>query len=113
MRFHQLAIGTRFQFEGGFYTKTSPVMANDESGKAVFMKRSDAVEPADVSAQVSDDINQPHQILAMALARYTNEAMEIVHNAFHPAEAATLNKVHQKLSELEQHLLEDASSRLD
>lgn len=47
MKFHDLAIGQRFELEGAVYAKTSPVLASREDGETKFMARSAAVKPLD------------------------------------------------------------------
>lgn len=114
MKFHQLAIGAQFQFKGTVHTKVSPVMATDGSGKQVFMKRSDEVGPVtDSLAPESTESRGPEHVLAGALSQYTHRAMEIVQRNFHPAEAATLQRVHAQLQELEQNLIHECMAELD
>jgi flagellin-specific chaperone FliS len=48
MKFFQLPIGARFQFKGGTYTKTSPMMASrDSSANPEMFRRSTEVLPAE------------------------------------------------------------------
>ncbi len=48
MKFHDLAIGQRFELEGAVYVKTSPVLASQEKSRETkFMARSAAVKPLD------------------------------------------------------------------
>jgi hypothetical protein len=47
MRFHQLAVGERFEFQGQIYVKTSPLVASHEgSGSQKLIARSATVKPA-------------------------------------------------------------------
>ncbi len=46
MKFPQLAIGQRFQYEGGVYTKTGPLLAHaEESGRSRLIPRCAEVMP--------------------------------------------------------------------
>lgn len=48
MKFHDLAIGQRFELDGANYVKTSPVLASPEiGGTTKFMARYIAVRPLD------------------------------------------------------------------
>ncbi len=48
MKFHDLAIGQRFELGGAIYVKTSPVLASREAGaEKKFMARSARVLPLD------------------------------------------------------------------
>ena len=47
MKFHQLAVGQTFRFEGRLYVKASPMIAWDrEAGAQRFLRRSSPVQPA-------------------------------------------------------------------
>jgi len=47
VKFHQLAVGQAFRFEGRLYVKTSPMIACErESGAQRFLRRSSPVHPA-------------------------------------------------------------------
>lgn len=51
MKFHDLAIGQRFELGGIIYIKTSPVLASPEQGtERKFMARSASVRPLDGSS---------------------------------------------------------------
>lgn len=45
MKFPQLGIGERFEYEGEVYTKTSPVVAHRASGESRMIPRSASVRP--------------------------------------------------------------------
>lgn len=45
MKFTQLPIGARFEFEGQVYTKTSPIAASGESGGQKLIPRYAALKP--------------------------------------------------------------------
>ncbi|MDD5240982.1 MAG: hypothetical protein PHG47_04560 [Sulfuricella sp.] len=47
MKFHDLAIGQRFELDGAAYVKTSPVLASRDDGGAKFMARYVVVKPLD------------------------------------------------------------------
>jgi hypothetical protein len=47
MKFHDLAIGQRFELDGAVYVKTSPVLASREDGGTKFMARYVVVKPLD------------------------------------------------------------------
>lgn len=48
MKFHDLAIGQRFELEGAVYVKTSPVLASrEEGGERKFLARYVVVKPLD------------------------------------------------------------------
>ena len=48
MKFHELAIGQRFELEGAAYVKTSPVLASrEDGGEKKFLARYAAVRPLD------------------------------------------------------------------
>ena len=50
MKFHELAIGQKFEFQGVAYIKTTPMIASEiENSNQKFMARSAAVKPLDVS----------------------------------------------------------------
>ena len=52
MKFHDLAIGQRFELEGAAYVKTSPVLASREDGKEKkFLARYVVVQPLDGTKQ--------------------------------------------------------------
>ena len=44
MKLFELAIGQRFEHQGQIYTKTTPMIAVDDSGKQVFIRRSAEVK---------------------------------------------------------------------
>lgn len=48
MKFHDLAIGQRFELEGAAYVKTSPVLASrEDGGEKKFLARYVVVQPLD------------------------------------------------------------------
>ena len=48
MKFHELAIGQRFEFDGAAYVKTSPMLASPQEGSASrFIARYAQVHPLD------------------------------------------------------------------
>lgn len=52
MKFHDLAIGQRFELDGAVYVKTSPVLASrEEGGERKFLARYVVVQPLDGAAQ--------------------------------------------------------------
>ncbi len=59
MKFHELAIGQRFELDGAIYVKTSPVLASPEiGGSTKFMARYVAVRPLDGSERAPVNANQ-------------------------------------------------------
>ena len=44
MKLFELAIGQRFEHQGQIYTKTTPMIAVDDSGKQIFIRRSAEVK---------------------------------------------------------------------
>ncbi len=60
MKFSALAIGQRFRFQGGEYTKTSPLMAEAcAGGERRLLPRSAEVAPLDNSAAASGELPTP------------------------------------------------------
>ncbi|MDO9064823.1 MAG: hypothetical protein Q7U25_06400 [Sulfuricella sp.] len=52
MKFHDLAIGQRFELEGAVYAKTSPVLASrEDGGERKFLARYVVVKPLDGAAR--------------------------------------------------------------
>lgn len=50
MKFHELAIGQRFEFDGAAYVKTGPMLASPQEGSASrFIARYAQVQPLDGS----------------------------------------------------------------
>ena len=47
MKFPQLRIGERFEYQGQVYTKASPVTATDAEGRSRMIMRSAVVKPLD------------------------------------------------------------------
>lgn len=69
MKFHDLTIGQRFEFDGVAYVKTSPVLASREEGtERKFMARSASVRPLDGSqalpAAKADQLLRAEAVLA-------------------------------------------------
>jgi hypothetical protein len=59
MKFHDLAIGQRFELDGAIYIKTSPVLASPEiAGSTRFMARYVAVRPLDGAERATGDTHQ-------------------------------------------------------
>ena len=50
MRFHEIAIGTRFEFEGMEYVKTDTLLATSKEGKQRLIRRSANLTPLDVAS---------------------------------------------------------------
>lgn len=50
MKFSQLPIGARFEFEGRVYTKTSPIAASGEAGGQKMIPRYAVLKPVDSAA---------------------------------------------------------------
>ncbi len=50
MKFHEIAIGTRFEFEGETYTKSDTLLATSSSGTKRLIRRSAILKPLDFSA---------------------------------------------------------------
>lgn len=65
MKFHDIAIGTRFEFEGVEYTKTSPMLATSQSGKQRLIRRSAHLKPVgtDGPQKESPVTLDQHQVL--------------------------------------------------
>ena len=52
MKFHDLAIGQRFELDGAAFVKTSPVLASrEDGGEKKFLARYVAVQPLDGALQ--------------------------------------------------------------
>lgn len=49
MRFHEIAIGTRFEFEGMEYVKTDTLLATSKEGRQRLIRRSANLTPLDVA----------------------------------------------------------------
>jgi hypothetical protein len=50
MKFHQLAIGARFEYEGAVYLKTGPIAAAAEAGGQRMIPRHAVLRPLDGAA---------------------------------------------------------------
>jgi len=83
MKFHDLAIGQRFELEGALYVKTSPVLASREgSGESRFMARYVVVQTLDSAEHpakmVKDQMLREEVVLAAFDVFYVHcrEALE-------------------------------------
>ena len=83
MKFHDLAIGQRFEFEGAVYVKTSPVLASrEDGGEKKFLARYVVVQPLDGAEQrlanKAGKLLQAEAVLAAFNAYHTHcrEALE-------------------------------------
>jgi len=114
MKFHQLAVGTRFIFEGRLCMKTNAVMASEvETGKPVFMKRSSEVQIEDkVAKQKQAALNQAQQILHDALVAYRQACLETVRQALPDAEQEWLSQLNDKLEQVRIELFQTSSEHL-
>jgi hypothetical protein len=114
MKFHQLTVGTQFEFKGKRCIKTNEVMASDvETGKPVFMKRSAEVELKDeLEEQRQAALNQAQQILHDALVAYRQSCLETVRQALPDAEPKWLSQLNDKLEQSRIQLFRQMSERL-
>ncbi|HUX64932.1 hypothetical protein [Sulfuricella sp.] len=83
MKFHDLAIGQRFELDGVVYVKTSPVLASrEEGGERKFLARYVVVQPLDGAerrpADKAGDLLQAEAVLAAFTAYHARcrEALE-------------------------------------
>ena len=84
MKFHDLAIGQRFELDGANYVKTSPVLASPEvGGSTKFMARYVVVRPLDGERRPA--AAQEKRMISGALAL---EAFAVYHAACRQAVAS-------------------------
>ena len=83
MKFHDLAIGQRFELDGAVYVKTSPVLASrEEGGERRFLARYVVVQPLDGAgrrpAEKAAKLLRAETVLAAANAYHARcrEALE-------------------------------------
>lgn len=85
MKFHDLAIGQRFELDGAIYVKTSPVLASPEvGGTTKFMARYVAVRPLEGERRPAAAA-QEKRLISGALAL---EAFAVYHAACQQALAS-------------------------
>jgi hypothetical protein len=84
MKFHDLAIGQRFELDGVVYVKTSPVLAGQEGGgEKKFLARYVVVQPMDGAerrpAEKAEKLLRAETVLAAFNAYHTRcrEALEL------------------------------------
>jgi len=98
MKFHELGIGQKFEFQGAAYVKTTPMIASAiENSTQKFMARSAPVKPLEVSASPAGPIQ------AMLHT-------EIVHTAFETFYArcqAALEEIQNEISPESFHAVQD------
>lgn len=114
MKFHQLSIGSPFEFEGRRYIKSNSVMASDvDTGKQVFMKRSNQVNVGDeLAEQKQAAMNQAQQVLHDALQAYRQTCLDILTQALADADPACLAQVNEQLEQSRIQLYREMSERL-
>lgn len=84
MKFHDLAIGQRFELDGANYVKTSPVLASPEiGGTTKFMARYIAVRPLDGEPRAAKAEDQ-----RLIPAAKVCEAFDVYHTACRQALAS-------------------------
>lgn len=84
MKFHDLAIGQRFELDGANYVKTSPVLASPEiGGTTKFMARYIAVRPLD-----GEQRSPKAEDKCLLPATRVREAFDVYHAACRQALAA-------------------------
>jgi hypothetical protein len=101
MKFHELAIGSRFVFAGKRCIKTNAVMASEvETGKPVFMKRSSEVQPEDeVGQQTQSVLNQAQQLVHDALVAYRQACLETLKEEMPDIDPQRLSILNEKLEQ--------------
>ena len=114
MRFHQLSMGQRFEFEGEVYVRTKPLIAvNEASGHQRFIRRSALVKvlSQDAAAAVQDDaVNDASGI--------TREAVVAAFDAFYASCLLELKDIEDgvdktQLEQLREHFEEARQRFLD
>jgi len=55
MKFHEIAVGARFEFEGVEYTKTDHLLALSKDGKQRLIRRSASLKSLDIADRKSDE----------------------------------------------------------
>ena len=78
MKFHDLAIGQRFELDGAIYLKTSPVLASPEiGGSTKFMARYIAIRPLEGGERAT--VNADHGMIpAAAFQTYHAQCQKIL-----------------------------------
>lgn len=102
MKFHQLAIGTQFEFAGKRCIKTSPVMASEvDSGKPVFMKRSSVVIIDSPEARAPSPAQGSGDRLHDALTAYRRQCLQLIHHRFPDLDESELTQVDEALAQVQ------------
>lgn len=114
MKFHQLAVGAEFIYQGRRCIKTSSIMASEvESGKPVFMKRSSEVEvdsPATENQQTKP--SQAQQAMHDALQSYRAACMEVLRQSLPDAGDQWFEQINEKLEKARLDILRESTSRI-
>ncbi|TCV90461.1 hypothetical protein [Sulfurirhabdus autotrophica] len=89
MKFHELAIGQKFEFQGTAFVKSTPMIASAlDTSTQKFMARSATVKPLDI--MVASSSTNPSKLCVDVV----NNAFEI----FYASCQATLEEIHRELS---------------
>lgn len=104
MRFSQLPVGQRFEFEGVRYVKTGPMLAAEEAGgKTRFIGKYAMVQPlggSETAAPAATTMPQAVDAAAVAAAfeDFYRQARAIVDQLGAEADAATVSRARHELS---------------
>ena len=102
MKFQQLKIGQKFEYQGNTYVKSSPLLANQvDTGEQKLIPRYAAIEVLDAALSPENK----------TASRQINT--DLVRTAFDKFYAETLDALTSVGSQLDKHTLESIQSRLE
>jgi hypothetical protein len=109
MRFHQLAVGTRFSFHDEIYTKVSPLIAvQEQSGEQKFMAQSALVQrlegPEDKPPPAGSDRLDAADVLR-AFDNFYEDCLETLHRLDAMGESLGVERARKDLSQARRRFL--------
>lgn len=118
MKFHQVPLGQRFEFEGEVYVKTKPLTAaNEGNGEERFIRRAadvtllqQARPEVPVVAPAGTVALEADAVLA-AFEGFYEQCVSCVEDMASEATTESLESVRQRLKEARQHFLDTLNLR--
>ena len=116
MKFHELVVGQRFEFEGEIYIKTNNVVSHQEQGgKTRLIRRSAEVTPLGNTGPVAAATTEPKKELAQDFVLNTFDAFyshcqKCVQDMAEKVDAQALAAAEQSLEQARQQFIDTIKS---
>lgn len=113
MKFQHLSIGQEFEYQGEYYVKTTPLVANQKkTGKQKLIPRYTEIQTSDTPAPASSRVNQnslSSDSVKATFEAYQASCFQSLDALVNKVDQATLEVTHQKIKSAGDQFLRELS----